>query len=128
VYTTAGSGIDIRQRAETVRAQEDIMSTPSGVGFTPGQMGTLKMLIHLPNFIKLYTRLYGDRRVSTLAKSLLVIGIAYVLMPLDAVTDFLIPLGWMDDMAVMGGALWLFVKMCPRRVVEEHVEIIDQGG
>ncbi|MFP4249671.1 MAG: YkvA family protein [Armatimonadota bacterium] len=110
------------------RAQEDIMRTPSGVGFTPGQMSTLKMLIHLPNFIKLYTRLWADKRVSTLAKSLLVIGIAYVLMPFDALTDFLIPLGWMDDMAVMGGALWLFVKMCPRRVVEEHVEIIDEGG
>lgn len=104
------------------------MRTPSSIGFTPGQMSTLKFLAHLPNFIKLYARLYADKRISTLAKSVLVIGIIYFLMPLDLVTDFLVPLGWIDDIIVMVGALWLFMKMCPRRIVEEHVEIIDQGG
>jgi hypothetical protein len=34
----------------------------------------------------------------------------------------------MDDAAVMAGALWAFVKLCPKRIVEEHVEIIDSGG
>lgn len=104
------------------------MPTPPGMGFNPGQMNNVKLLMHLPNFIKLYTRLLGDKRVSMIAKSLPILGIAYFLLPLDAVTDFLVPLGWVDDATVMAGALWLFIKMCPRRVVEEHVEIIDQGG
>ena len=104
------------------------MRDPSSMGFNPGQMSTMKLLLHLPNFIKLYTRLMGDKRVSTVVKALPVLGLAYFLMPLDALSDFLIPLGWVDDAAVVTGALWAFVKMCPRRVVEEHVEIIDQGG
>lgn len=104
------------------------MRDPTSMGFNPGQMSTAKLLMHLPNFIKLYTRLLRDKRVSSVAKTLPILGIAYFLMPMDAVTDFLVPLGWIDDTAVMTGALWLFVKMCPRRVVDEHVEIIDQGG
>lgn len=104
------------------------MRTPPDMGFNPGQMGTLKLLMHLPNFIKLYTRLFADKRVSTLAKGLIVAGLAYFVMPLDAITDFLIPLGWMDDAAVMTGVLWAFIKLCPKRVVDEHVEIIDSGG
>ena len=104
------------------------MRTPSGMGFNPGQMNNVKLLMHLPNFVKLYTRLFQDKRVSSIAKALPVIGIAYFLMPLDAVTDFLVPLGWVDDATIMVGALWAFIKMCPKRVVEEHVEIIDQGG
>ncbi|NLO06622.1 MAG: DUF1232 domain-containing protein [candidate division WS1 bacterium] len=102
------------------------MSRP--IGFSPGRMDTFKLLMHLPNFIKLYTRLYADKRVSTLARAVLIGGIAYLLMPIDAITDFAIPLGWADDATVVGGALWAFIKLCPRRVVEEHVEIIDQGG
>ncbi len=104
------------------------MSTRPDLGFTPGQMSTMRLLMHLPNFIKLYTRLFADKRVSSLAKALVVVAIAYFLMPLDTLTDFLIPLGWIDDAAVLTGALWAFVKLCPRRVVEEHVEIIDSGG
>jgi len=81
------------------------MRTPPGIGFNPGRMDTWRMLVHLPSFIKLYTRLW-----------------------IDALSDFLIPLGWVDDAAVLTAALWTFVKLCPRRVVQEHVEIIDEGG
>ncbi|MGC9319951.1 MAG: DUF1232 domain-containing protein [Armatimonadota bacterium] len=49
-------------------------------------------------------------------------------MPSDLMPDLLIPLGWVDDSAVAIGALWSFIKLCPRRIVQEHVEIIDQGG
>jgi len=104
------------------------MRTPPGIGFSPGQMSTLRLIMHLPNFIKLYTRLFADRRVSSLAKAVLIAGIAYFLVPLDAITDFLVPLGWADDATVIAGTLWLFVKLCPKRVVDEHVEIIDRGG
>ncbi len=104
------------------------MREPPGIGFTPGRMDTLKLLIHLPNFIKLYTRLWSDKRVSGVARTVLVVGLIYVIVPIDALSDFLLPLGLADDLAVAVAALWGFVKLCPRRVVQEHVEIIDQGG
>ena len=104
------------------------MRTPPGIGFTPGRMDTWRMLVHLPNFIKLYTRLWADKRVSSLARAVLALGVIYFIVPIDALSDFIIPLGWVDDAAVLTGAFWAFVKLCPRRVVQEHVEIIDQGG
>ncbi len=104
------------------------MRTPPGIGFTPGRMDTWRMLVHLPNFIKLYTRLWRDKRVGVLARAVLVLGALYFVMPIDALNDLMIPLGWADDTAVLVAALWGFVKLCPRRVVQEHVEIIDEGG
>lgn len=92
-------------------------------------MSTLRIMAHLPNFIKLYTRLLADKRVSLLPKVVLVLGIAYALLPTDALFD-LTPygIGLVDDGVVLVTALWTFIKLCPRRIVQEHVEIIDQGG
>ncbi len=104
------------------------MDQPSGTGFNPGQMSTLRMLMHLPNFIKLYVRLFQDKRVSRLPKALLVLAVVYFLFPLDAIFDLALPLGYLDDGAVMIAALWAFIRLCPKRIVEEHVEIIDRGG
>ncbi len=104
------------------------MATPPGLGFQPGNMNTLRLIAHIPNFIKLYTRLFSDKRVSWLPKTVVILGIAYALLPTDAIFDYALPFGLIDDGAVAVGALWAFVKMCPRRVVAEHVEIIDQGG
>ena len=104
------------------------MEMPPGLGFQPGSMSTLRILAHLPNFIKLYTRLFGDKRVGFVPKAVLVLGIAYAVLPMDAIFDYALPVGLVDDTVVMGVALWTFIKLCPRRIVQEHVEIIDQGG
>ncbi|MGD9497019.1 MAG: YkvA family protein [Armatimonadota bacterium] len=104
------------------------MRQPSGIGFAPGRMDTWRLLVHLPNFVKLYTRLWKDKRVSWVARAVLIAGALYAIVPIDAITDFLAPLGLTDDLAVVTATLWAFVKLCPRRVVAEHVEIIDQGG
>ena len=90
--------------------------------------GRMKLLLHLPNFIKLYWRLFKDRRVSLLPKLILVAGLIYVIVPTDLIPDFpLIGLGQLDDALVMVVALRLFMALAPRRVVEEHVRLIDEG-
>lgn len=104
------------------------MRPPPRIGFRPGQMDLARLLLHLPNFVKLYTRLWRDPRVGPLARTVLIVGLLYLLMPFDALFDLMVPLGLMDDLAVVTAALWGFVKLCPPRVVAEHVEIIDQGG
>ncbi len=88
----------------------------------------LRMLLHLPSFIRLYWRLFNDRRVGWLPKLVLIAGIAYFVVPADMIPDFpFVGLGQLDDVAVLAGALQLFVRLSPRRVVEEHVQLIDQG-
>jgi uncharacterized membrane protein YkvA (DUF1232 family) len=99
------------------------------VAFYTSPGGKLRLLMHLPNLIKLYWRLFTDRRVSLLPKAVLVAGIAYFVVPLDIIPDFpLIGLGQMDDLAVLIMTTRSFISLCPRTVVEEHVRLIDQGG
>jgi len=95
------------------------------------QMRKAKILAHLPNFVKLYWRLFWDPRVSWLPKLALLAGIAYLLVPSDLLPDFLAPLaglGLLDDAVVVYFAVKSFIRLCPRTVVEEHVHLIDQGG
>jgi len=94
----------------------------------PGSNLRTRLLLHLPHFIKLYWRLFTDRRISLLPKAILVAGLVYLVVPLDLIPDFpLVGLGWLDDMVVMVLALQLFIRLAPRRIVEEHVQLIDQG-
>ncbi len=101
----------------------------------------LRIFLHFPNFIRLTLRLFRDKRVPIYRKAILVIfeilagafAIAYLVIPLDLVFDFL-PLfvGRFDDIVI--GALiilvpgaWLFIKSCPEHIVREHVEKISRG-
>lgn len=82
------------------------------------------MLLHLPNFARLYWRLFRDRRVSILPKALLVLTIVYVISPFDVIPDFIPVIGEMDDVAVVLSGLWLFIRLCPPEVVREMVHDI----
>src|SRR5207244_12017695 len=73
------------------------MPKPS-VGLTTWQV--LRLLWHLPNFARLYWRLFTDRRVPLRAKAILIAAGLYVLDPFDFVPDFLFPFfGMLDDLA-----------------------------
>jgi len=82
------------------------------------------VLRHLPNFARLYWRLFRDRRVSILPKGLLVLTLVYVISPFDVIPDFLPVIGEMDDVAVVLSGLWLFIRLCPPEVVREMVHDI----
>lgn len=84
----------------------------------------LQVLRHLPNFARLYWRLFRDRRVSILPKALLVLTLVYVISPFDVIPDFLPVIGEMDDVAVVLSGLWLFIRLCPPEVVREMVHDI----
>ena len=100
----------------------------SGAGSGRNPLAIARFILHLPNFFKLYWRLFTDRRVSLLPKIVLVLGVAYLLVPTDLLPDFLLPLGLMDDTAVLIMAAKGFMALCPREVVEEHVRLIDGGS
>ncbi|HUE40094.1 MAG TPA: DUF1232 domain-containing protein [Candidatus Binatia bacterium] len=85
----------------------------------------LQVITHLPDFIRLYWRLFRDRRVSVLAKALLVATLAYVVWPLDIIPDFLPVIGEMDDLGIAIAGLWLFIRLCPPEVVLERVREIS---
>ena len=105
------------------------MAGPGDGGVLKRNYTTLHYLIHAPNFIRLFWRLFRDKRVSFLPRTVIALGLAYFAIPLDLVPEFpLVVVGYIDDIIVMVLALKAFIRLCPRNVVEEHVQLIDQGG
>lgn len=49
------------------------------------------------------------------ARLLLLAGIAYVLIPMDLVPDVIPVIGWLDDMAILPAALFIFQRWTSRR-------------
>lgn len=92
-----------------------------------GWAGFFRLLRHLPKFLKLFSRLAADARVSPAAKLVLVASAVYLILPMDLVPDFLIGVGQLDDVAVVLGGLKLFLRLCPAEVVAEHLEALSAG-
>jgi uncharacterized membrane protein YkvA (DUF1232 family) len=87
----------------------------------------LRVLWHLPSFVRLYWRLYRDPRVPFAAKAGLTAAVVYLLSPIDLIPDFWLPIiGFADDAAVLWFATRWFIAACPTEVVTEHVRRIDE--
>ena len=87
----------------------------------------LRFLLNLPNFARLYWRLLCDRRVSLWPKALVLLSLVYVVSPVDFIPDVVPFVGEIDDLLVVILACRLFIYLCPREVVREHVRRIDAG-
>lgn len=96
----------------------------------------LRFLLNIPNFVKLAWRLFKDARVPIHTKAVWVLAevvafafaIAYFILPIDFLPDFHF-LTRFDDLLIglfliSAPGTWLFVKLCPRQVVLEHVNKI----
>ena len=93
---------------------------------TKTQLFLIKLIYHIPNFIKLSLRLLKDKRVPFYLKLLVYGAIAYVLSPYDLIPDFLVPfLGFFEDIIIGILCLIGLVKGSPPEVVEGHVKAID---
>jgi len=101
----------------------------SGLGnlLRTGPQMLIKSLVHLPNFLKLFWRLFKDSRVGLMPKLLLLVIVAYVVTPVDLLPDLIPGLGQLDDLLLMFFGLKGFVRLCPREVVREHVQAIAAG-
>jgi uncharacterized membrane protein YkvA (DUF1232 family) len=75
---------------------------------------------------RLPLRLLREPQVPTLLKFVPLLGLLYLVSPIDFVPDFLPVLGQLDDMAVIVAALQLFVRLCPTEAQEFHREAITR--
>jgi len=88
-----------------------------------------RRLLRLPVRQKalLVWRVLRDDRVPLGAKLVFPGLAAYLATPIDLVPDFIPVLGQLDDILVAGGALWLFARLCPREILEEHLSQLAEG-
>jgi len=90
----------------------------------------------LPNFVKLFWRLFRDSSIPVYKKALPVIAglicLAYVLFPVDLLPDPYVFIGQLDDATVilfiMAPAIWLFVRLCPKELVKKYAHQINDGA
>lgn len=84
----------------------------------------LKRIRALPWRLKaqLARDLVADPGVPLVARLLAPAMIAYLLMPLDLVPDFIPVIGQVDDILIVGFSLWLLLRLIPRQVLLAHLE------
>ena len=88
----------------------------------------LQVFAYLPEFARLYWRLFRDRRVPFLAKAWLVLVCGYLVSPIDLIPAWFVFFGQIDDLILVAAGLWLFIRLCPPHVVREHVQTIATEG
>jgi uncharacterized membrane protein YkvA (DUF1232 family) len=105
-------------RAREVRDDDDASPLPSSrSGAKRTLMSTVK---ELPNFLRLLGGLLTDRRVSNTDKLLVAGAIAYIVMPMDFIPDYIPFLGEIDDLFVLVLALQRLIANAGRNVIQDH--------
>jgi uncharacterized membrane protein YkvA (DUF1232 family) len=74
----------------------------------------------LPHFLRLFAGLLGDSRVAPLDKLLVGAAIAYIVMPIDWIPDFIPFMGEVDDVYLLVLALQRLVSNAGRDVLITH--------
>lgn len=69
--------------------------------------------------LRYYRRLLAHPRTPRGAKLCLAGAIAYLLSPIDLVPDFIPVLGFLDDLVIVGGLVWLGLRLVPEAVRRE---------
>jgi uncharacterized membrane protein YkvA (DUF1232 family) len=60
-----------------------------------------------------------DPRTPWYARALILFVIAHTFSPIDLIPDFIPVLGYLDDLIITPGGLWLAVKLIPPGVMDE---------
>lgn len=68
---------------------------------------------------KVYRLVLADRRTPWLARILLGAAVAYAVSPIDLIPDFIPVVGYLDDIVIVPGLVYLALRLVPRSVVEE---------
>lgn len=120
--TTAGAAAAAtaaRAQARARDARDDDGATVSSprAGAKRTLMSTVK---ELPNFLRLLGGLLTDRRVSNTDKLLVAGAIAYIVMPMDFIPDYIPFLGEIDDLFVLVLALQRLIANAGKTVIQDH--------
>jgi len=104
------------RRTRTVPADVEVSSTPR-TGAKRTVMGTIS---EIPNFLRLLYGLITDSRVNAVDKLVVAGAIAYILLPVDVIPDFIPFIGEVDDVFLLILALQRLISNAGRSVVQAY--------
>jgi uncharacterized membrane protein YkvA (DUF1232 family) len=74
----------------------------------------------LPNLLKLLVGLVADPRIPTRKKVLVAAAVIYVASPVDLIPDFVVGIGYLDDIVIVAVALDNLMSGVEEAIVLEH--------
>ena len=69
-----------------------------------------------------------DPRTPWYAKALIFFVVAHTFSPIDLIPDFIPVLGYLDDLIITPGGIWLAVRLIPPEVLEEARATVAARG
>jgi uncharacterized membrane protein YkvA (DUF1232 family) len=81
--------------------------------------------------VKLIWALIKDVRISPFLKAIPIVGVLYLIMPIDFVSELALPIvGELDDAAVLWLTSYVFLELCPPEIIMQHVKALmpDAAG
>jgi uncharacterized membrane protein YkvA (DUF1232 family) len=114
---TAPKNARSRSRTTTPRERPGQVEGSPRAGAKRTVMGYIS---ELPRFLRLLWGLVTDARVATLDKVLVAGAIAYIVMPVDLIPDYIPFLGEVDDVFLLVLALRRLLQNAGRAVVLSH--------
>lgn len=110
--STSASG----RRPRTMPPEVEVSSAPR-TGAKRTVMGTIS---EIPNFLRLLYGLITDSRVNSMDKIVVAGAIAYILLPIDVIPDFVPFVGEVDDVFLLILALQRLISNAGRAVVQAY--------
>ena len=107
---------ETRERARARRERDELRGQPR----TGARRTVMHYIKQLPNYVRLLFGLLTDRRVSAMDKLLVAGAIAYIIMPIDLIPDFIPFFGEIDDLYVLLLALQRLISHAGRDVLLDH--------
>lgn len=105
-----------RERRLYDRLRKQLVQRRSPAGSGPGDL-----LLLLPDLTVLLARLLKDGRVPVTSKAVALLGVGYVLSPIDLLPSLLIgPIGLLDDLVVVSASLSRILNDVHPDVVRSH--------
>jgi hypothetical protein len=92
-----------------------------------GPMQLSRLVMYLPQFVRVFYRLMKDERVPMLAKLVPWMGVLLMVTPPALELDMIPIVGELDWLVIAYLSLKVFIWLCPPDVVREHVSQIGRG-
>ncbi|HTE47488.1 MAG TPA: YkvA family protein [Gemmatimonadaceae bacterium] len=89
-------------------------------GATRAKRTVMYYIRQLPQYLRLLSGLMSDRRVGIVDKLLVVGAMAYIIMPIDLIPDFIPFFGEIDDLYLLVLALQRLIANAGRAAVLDH--------
>src|SRR3954469_7044760 len=109
-----------RSGARTGKKARPVAEEPRGVPRTGAKRTVMYYIKQFPMYLRLLGGLLTDKRVATLDKLLVASAMAYIIMPVDLIPDFIPFLGEVDDLYLLIFALQRLISNTGRNVLYAH--------